>query len=78
MGINAAGEDLNEEMKVAERGKKDELKQKREAAAQEQTQSSWKCSEQGCHFAGWSKAGLVNCQAKAQLSGTASAMLLSL
>ena len=46
---------MNEEMEVAETRKKEELKQWREAAGQEQTQSSWKRSKHVCHFAGWSK-----------------------
>ena len=57
---NAAAEDANEEMKATEQSKKDELKQRREAASQEQRQTGWRCSEHGCHFVGRSKAGLVN------------------
>ena len=58
--INAAAEDVNEEMEAAEQRKKDELKQRKKRGSQEQAQSGWKCTEQGCHFAGWNKAGLVN------------------
>ena len=59
--VNAAAEDVNEGMEDAEQSKKDELKQRREAASQEQAQSGWRtCSEHGCCFVGRSKAGLVN------------------
>ena len=58
--IKAAAEDVNEEMEITEQIKKDELKQRREAVNQEQTLSDWRCSEQGCHFVGSDKAGLVN------------------
>ena len=57
--IEAAAEDLDKAMEVAERRKKNELKQRREPASQEESQSSWKCNEQGCHFAGQSNTGLV-------------------
>ena len=78
--METAVEDVNEEMEAAERRKKDELKQRRVGAGQEQTQSSWRCSKQGCHFTGQSKVGLVNHirHAEAQLSGTASPTLPSL
>ena len=46
--INAAAEDVNEELEAKEQSKKDELKQRREAACHEQTQSGWGCSELGC------------------------------
>ena len=52
--------DLNEDTEVTERRKKHELKQRREAAGQEQTLSSWRCSKQGCDFIGQSMVGLVN------------------
>ena len=58
--INAAAEDMNEELEAKEQSKKDELKQRREAACHEQTQSGWGCSEHGCQFVSRSKAGLVN------------------
>ena len=58
--ISTSAEDLNEELKAAEQRKKDELKQRREATKQEQNQNGWGCSEQGCHFVGRTKAGLVN------------------
>ena len=58
--IWASAEELNEEMEAAERRKKDELKQRKEATSLEQTQNGWECNEHGCHFVGRSKAGLVN------------------
>ena len=54
--IEAANEDVNEEMEITKQSKKDELKQRGEAVNQEQTL----CSEQGCHFVGSNKASLVN------------------
>ena len=39
---------MNEELEAKEQSKKDELKQKREAACHEQTQSGRGCSEHGC------------------------------
>ena len=58
--IWASAEELNEEMEAAERRKKNELKQRRVATSQEQTWSGWGCSEHGCCFVGWNRAGLVN------------------
>ena len=58
--INAAAEDVNEELEDKEQSKKDELKHRRQAACHEHTQSGWRCSEHGCQFVGRSKAGLVN------------------
>ena len=58
--INAAAADVNEELEIKEQSKEDELKQRKEAACHEQTQSGWGCSELGCQFFGRSKAGLVN------------------
>ena len=55
--FNAAAEDVNEELEAKEQSKKDELKQRREAACHEQAQSGWGCSERGCQFVGRSKAG---------------------
>ena len=52
--------DLNEELKVAEQRKKDELKQRRKATKQEPTQNGWGCSEQGCQYVSQNKVGLVN------------------
>ena len=40
------GEFVNEGMEAAERNKKDELKQRRGTANQEQAQSGWRCVEQ--------------------------------
>ena len=37
---------MNEELEVAEQRKKDELKQRKEATKQEQTQNGWECSGQ--------------------------------
>ena len=58
--VNAAAEDVNEEMEAKEQRKKDGLKQRRENTSQELTQIIWKCIEHGCGFVGQSKAGLVN------------------
>ena len=58
--INAAAEDVNKEMEATEQSKKDEIKQRRETATQELSQSVWRCSEHGCYFVGRSNAGLVN------------------
>ena len=58
--VNTAVEDVNEEMEAAERNKKDEIKQRREATSQGQAQSVWRCSKHGCYFVWRSKAGLVN------------------
>ena len=55
--ISIAAEDLNEDLEVAEQKRKGELKQRRQATKQEQTQNGWGYSEQGCHFIGWNKAG---------------------
>ena len=51
---------MNEELEAKEQSKKDDLKQRRQAACHEQSQSGWRCSEHGCHFVGRSKTGLVN------------------
>ena len=58
--INAAAKDVNEELEAKEQSKKDVLKQRRQAACHQQTQSGWRCSKHGCQFVGRSKAGLVN------------------
>ena len=58
--IKAAAENENEELEITEQSKKDELKQRTEAVNKKQTQSDWRCSEQGCQFVGRNYAGLVN------------------
>ena len=58
--INAAAEDVNEEMEAKEQSKKDELKRRRDGISQEQSQCGWECAELGCGFVGQSKAGLMN------------------
>ena len=50
--INAAAEDVNEEMEAMEKSKKDELKQRRETCSQGQTQSVWRCTVLECGFVG--------------------------
>ena len=49
---------MNEELEAKEQSKKDELKQRRQAACHEHTQSGWRCSEHGCQFVGRSKAAM--------------------
>ena len=58
--ISTAAEDLNKELEAAEKRKKDEPNQRREATKQEQNQNGWGCSKQGSHFVGTTKASLVN------------------
>ena len=74
--INAAAEDVYEEMKSEEHSKKDELKQRRESINQKQAQSCWRCSESLCGTKqGWS------CEphkAEAQRNDSASTRMSSL